>query len=308
MEELEALAALDPRIVVLTGDMGFALMEPFAARFPSRFVNVGVAEQNMVGIATGLAEGGYLPFVYSIGTFASLRPFEFIRDGPVVQRLPVRIISAGGGFDYGAAGVTHHALEDVALMRTQFGLVTVVPADTAQARAALAATWNLDAPVYYRIGKDGGADVPGVNGRFELGRLHVLREGLDVALIALGPMAAACQEAGDVLATRGIAATVAVVSCVSPPPVDDLLALLRRHPIAVCAEVHVANGGVGSLVAEVVAEHAVPCRLVRCAVTSLPADVGSRAHLEHMSGLSAAALASTAERAVALARSSAPLR
>ena len=96
----------DERIVLLTGDLGFTVFEPFAERFPDRFFNVGVAEQNMVGVATGLAEAGFIPFVYSIATFATLRPYEFIRNGPVLHRLPVRIVGVGGGLEYGTNGFT----------------------------------------------------------------------------------------------------------------------------------------------------------------------------------------------------------
>src|SRR5438132_5331459 len=118
VQTLADLAAQDPRIVVLTGDLGFMALEPFSERFAERFLNVGVAEQNMVGMATGLAEAGFIPFVYSIATFAALRPIEFIRNGPVLHRLPVRIVGMGMGFEYGHAGHTHHAVEDVAALRT----------------------------------------------------------------------------------------------------------------------------------------------------------------------------------------------
>src|SRR5947208_6407398 len=117
-----SLAANDPRVLLLTGDLGYMALEPFAQRFPDRFFNVGVAEQNMVGLATGLAEAGMVPFCYSIVTFASLRPYEFIRNGPVLHQLPVRIVGVGGGFEYGTAGPTHHGLEDIGVMRLQPGL------------------------------------------------------------------------------------------------------------------------------------------------------------------------------------------
>ena len=111
------LAEQDPRVVLMTADLGYALMEPFAEKFPSRFINVGVAEQNMIGLSTGMAEAGFIPFVYSIAPFAALRPYEFIRNGPILHQLPMRIVGVGGGFEYGNAGVTHHALEDVGVMR-----------------------------------------------------------------------------------------------------------------------------------------------------------------------------------------------
>src|SRR5262245_66613485 len=128
VQTLTEIADRDSRILLLTGDLGYMALEPFAEKFPSRFFNVGVAEQNMIGLATGLAEAGFLPFVYSIVTFAALRPYEFIRNGPVLHRLPVRVVGVGGGFEYGTAGPTHHGIEDVGVMRLQPGLPVVAPA------------------------------------------------------------------------------------------------------------------------------------------------------------------------------------
>src|SRR5438093_8078761 len=119
---LTDLAARDDRIVLLTGDLGWSVVEPFAERFPQRFFNAGVAEQNMVGVATGLAEAGFIPFVYSIVTFATLRPYEFIRNGPIQHRLRVRIVGVGGGVEYGSNGLSHYGLEDVAVLRAQPGI------------------------------------------------------------------------------------------------------------------------------------------------------------------------------------------
>ena len=126
----------------------------------------------MVGIATGLAEAGFMPFVYSIATFASMRPYEFIRNGPVLHNLPVRIVGIGGGVDYGHNGITHYALEDVALMRAQPGLTVVAPADAEQARRPCCATRErLPGPVYIGSSKQ-CAPVPGLDERFEIGRAH----------------------------------------------------------------------------------------------------------------------------------------
>src|SRR3989344_1045348 len=119
IETLCELARQDERIVLLTGDLGYTVVEPFQEAFPERFYNMGVAEQNMMGVATGLAEAGYIPFVYSIVTFATLRAYEFIRNGPVWHNLPVRILGIGGGLEYGTLGLTHYGLEDIGMMRLQ---------------------------------------------------------------------------------------------------------------------------------------------------------------------------------------------
>lgn len=288
------LAACDERIVLLTGDLGFAVLEPFAQQFPQRFVNVGVAEQNMVGIATGLAEAGYTPYVYSIATFAAMRAYEFVRNGPILHQLPVRVVGVGGGMDYGHNGMTHYAVEDAGIMRVQPGIAVIAPADPQQTRAALPAVQALPGPAYLRLGKESAA-VPGLDGRFRLGRAERIGEGTDVALVALGGMAAGAVEAAQQLAEDGIEASVVVISSLNPAPTADLAAILADVRIALTAEAHYVNGALGSLVAEAIAEHALPCRLVRAGLRETPVGAtGSRPHLYARNGLAPAQLAATA--------------
>ena len=292
---LVELAEDDSRLMLLTGDLGFTVVEPFAERFPDRFINAGVAEQNMVGVATGLAEAGFVPFVYSIATFATLRPYEFIRNGPVHHRLPVRIVGVGGGLDYGPNGATHHALEDLAIMRVQPGLTVVAPADFEQARSTLLATRDLPGPVYFRLGKDESATVPGLDGRFTLGRAEQLGSGADVVVIATGSITIEAARAVEALRDRAVDASLVVVACLSPAPVDDLVAALRATRVAVTVEAHYASGGLGSLVCEVVAEHRLGCRVARQAVgTGHHGVSGSERHLNRLHGLSSDAIVAKA--------------
>jgi transketolase len=275
VETLLELAERDPRVVLLTADLGYTVLEPFAERYPDRFFNVGVAEQNMVGVATGLAEAGFVPFVYSIASFATLRPYEFVRNGPLVHRLPVRVVGVGGGLAYGTNGISHYALEDVAVMRAQPGLTVVAPADREQARTALLGTHQVEGPIYFRLGKDDPRTVPGLGGRFELGRAQTVVEGDDALVVALGTAAHDAAAAAAELAAAGVSCGAVVVAGVAPAPVDDLAEALARVPIAVTVEAHYVNGGLGSLVAEVIAERGLGCRLVRCAVDSVPTAVPS---------------------------------
>jgi transketolase len=303
VEELVALAERDESIVLLTGDLGFTVLEPFTERFQDRFFNVGVAEQNMVGLATGLADAGLRPYVYSIGTFATLRPYEFVRNGPLLHELPVRIVGVGAGFDYGHNGITHYALEDVAVMRAQPRMTVVAPADSAQARAAIRQTVDLPNPVYYRLSKTSG-DIPELLGRFSLGRLEMARRGDDLALVSLGTMAGEALEAAQALGERGISASVAVVSSFNPAPVDDLVELLEQVAVAVSIEEHYISGGLGSLLAETIAEARLDCRLVRCGVREMPTgQTGSQAWLRDVHGISARRLADAALEVLETARS-----
>jgi transketolase len=297
--ELVALAERDERMVLLTGDLGYTVLEPFAERFPGRFFNVGVAEQNMVGLATGLAEAGFVPFCYSIATFGTLRPYEFVRNGPLAHDLPVRIVGVGGGFDYGENGLTHYALEDIALMRAQPRMTVLAPADDDQAAAAVGATTELPGPAYLRVAR-AGPPVPGLDGRFRLGRAETIGSGADVALVALGAAAVEAVEAAAALEAEGLATMVVVVSGFNPSPTEDLAGLLAGIPLAVSVEAHYVVGGLGSFVAETIAEAGLDCRLVRCGVRTMPTgESGSREYLQEQHGLSPAAIARTTLAAAA---------
>ena len=291
MRALCNLAAVDERIILLTGDLGYMALEPFRESFPSRFLNVGVAEQNLIGVATGMAEGGLLPYAYSIATFASLRPFEFIRNGPVLQRLPVRIVGMGMGFEYGHAGPSHHALEDIGVLRTLPGLTVVIPADAAQAFAAIEQTWALPGPVYYSLGKDDRASVPGLDGRFALGPGQTVRPGAALASVAMGSITTEAVAASVELERRGIRATVAVVSNFNPDPLEDLEALLSRIPHVISVEAQTLSGGLASLLSMVIASRGLACRLWPLAVRTSPDGTsGSQADCWRRHGLDRSAI------------------
>lgn len=292
---LAELAAEDPRILLLTGDLGYMALDAFADRFPDRFINVGVAEQNLVGLATGLAEAGYIPFVYSIVPFVVLRPYEFIRNGAVQHQLKVRIVGIGGGFEYGTNGLSHYGLEDIGVLRMQPGMSIFAPADYRQAGAILQATWDRPGPAYYRLGKDDKATVPGLDGRFELGRIQLLRAGSDVFFFVMGNMIHEVIEAVEQLSAHGVSAGIGCIASINPPPVADILQILGSCRVAVTVEAHYATGGIGSLVAETMAGQKSGCRLVRCGVEN-PMDgvSGSTRYLYNRHGLSGEALARAA--------------
>lgn len=270
IQTLCSLAAEDERIVLLTGDLGYMVMEPFREQFPDRFINAGVAEQNMIGLATGLAEAGFRPYAYSIATFAALRTFEFIRNGPVLHRLPVRIVGMGAGFEYGHAGPTHHAVEDIGALRTLPGLTIVAPADSAQAATAIRATAGLAAPVYYSLGKDDRLSVRDLDGRFDLGRIQVVRDGSDVAIIAMGSVSVEAVAAADRLASVGINAGVAVVSSFNPDPDEHLTEWLAQFHSAISVEAQTISGSLAALVSGAIACGGLRCRLRPLAVRTSP--------------------------------------
>lgn len=288
------IAETDRRVMLLTADLGFMVLEEFADSYPDRFFNVGVAEANMIGLATGLASCGYIPFVYSIATFASMRGYEQIRNGPVFHNLPVRIVGVGGGFEYGHGGFTHHALEDLGISRIQPGLTVIAPADHLQATAALTESYTLPGPVYYRFGKRDDYVLPALEGRFRLGRVETVTYGNDLLIVTVGSISSEALAAAERLVALGIDATVAVVSSLRPAPVDDLKELLSRFPVALTVEEHYVDGGLGSLVCETVAESGAACRIIRCGVREMPGTCGGGSYLRDLSGLSADGIATTA--------------
>jgi transketolase len=267
---MSALAAADERIILLTGDLGYMVMEPFREKFPQRFINAGVAEQNLIGMATGLAEAGLRPYTYSIATFASLRPFEFIRNGPVLHQLPVRMVGMGMGFEYGRGGPSHYALEDIGALRTFPGLTIVIPADSQQTAAALRATADLPGPVYYSLGKDDSAFVPGLEGRFTLGRVQVVTAGGDIAIIAMGSIASEAVAAAAMLGGQGIGAAVIVVSSYNPDPENDLAHHLSRFRHAISVEAQTISGGLAAFTGMTIARNGLSCRLHPLAVCEAP--------------------------------------
>jgi transketolase len=281
---LSELATADDRVVLLTADLGFMVLEPFAQLHPDRFINVGVAEANMMSMAAGMAREGLIPFCYSIATFASMRGYEQFRNGAVNHELPVRIVGIGGGFAYGSAGPTHHALEDIALMRVQPGVGIVIPADDAQVDRALRDHYARPEPMYLRLAKE-TASHPELNGGFRWGRLEVIGEG-DIVIVAIGSMTGVALEARRQLLSEGIHTAVAVAASVAPAPTEDLVDLLTSKRACIAIEDHRPIGGLGSLVAETIADHGLGVRLIRCGVTDpVAVTSGSEEFMRRRNGL-----------------------
>jgi transketolase len=286
IETLVKISENDPRVMLLTADLGYTVIEPFAQKYKSRFVNVGVDEQNLIGLATGLAEAGFIPFVYSIVPFAILRPYEFIRNGPIIHHLPVRIVGTGGGFDYGSNGLTHYGLEDLGVLRIQPGITIIAPADYAQARSSLLRSWDLSGPIYYRLGKDDTTIIPGLNGQFEIGRTQQLNTGDDILIISTGSVAIETVNAVKILSKHGVSCSLLIAACLNPVPKADLIDALSKHHLVLTVEAHYVVGGLGSLISEVIAENALPCRLVRCGVRTTPTGItGSNDYMLRLNGL-----------------------
>ncbi len=272
--ELAELARADRRVVLLTADLGFGVLDEFAREFPGQFVNVGVAEQAMVGVATGMAEAGLLPYCYSIATFSFLRPFEFIRNGPVAHRLPIRIIGVGAGTDYAFDGLTHYALEDLALARTQPGLTVYAPVTDEDTRALVRESYGQCGPAYFRLSRQGAA-APTHDVRSQTA------ETTEVLVLALGTAVERAERVAQAVAAAGASVRVLSVLRFDAATAEDLAAHLTRSRACVTVEDHYRVGGLGAAVAEVVATRALAVPVVMDAVESLPVGaLGSAQYLE----------------------------
>lgn len=256
-EELADLADRDERIVVLTADLASAGRTiDFANRHQDRFFNVGVAEQNMVSVAAGLASAGLRPFVSTFAAYLALLCCEQIRTDLAYTGMPVVMLAHHSGMTLGYYGTSHHALEDLSAMRTIAGLTVVCACDANELRAILRASLGHDGPVYVRMGRGRDpevyADVPD---GFAFGKAIRLREGSDIALLTAGSQVRPCLDAADTLTEEGIAARVVDLHTISPVDAAEVRAAVDDIGTVLTVEEHNITGGLGAAVAEVIAEH-----------------------------------------------------
>lgn len=254
------LMASDPRIYCLDTDTGLFTGADFGM-VAGRYVNLGIAEHNLMGVAAGLAASGKIPFVNTMATFATTRALEAVKIDIAYNRLPVRIVATHAGLAAGHLGPTHHSLEDLAIMRTLPGFTVVVPADSAAAQEAVLQTLDLPGPAYIRLGR--AATPPLERGCTELGRAQRLRDGSDIAILACGPYPVlSALSAAEQLAGQGIEAAVINVHTVKPLDTAAVVAEARQMPAIISVEEHWRAAGFGGLIAETLCDSA-PTRLTR---------------------------------------------
>ncbi len=253
-EELTELAAADERIVMLSGDIGNRLFDNYKSRFPDRFLNCGVAEANMMGMAAGMAMSGMRPIVYTIVPFVTTRCLEQIRVDVCYHNVPVIIIGVGGGLSYAGLGATHHSCEDIAFLRMLPEMTVVCPADRHETRAALRAAVQKNGPVYLRLGKKGEPDVHPQMPDFEIGKSLTLQSGNDVALVGTGNILPVVQNAAKSLEQRGVSTRVVSMHTVKPLDEELLRDVFATCRVVATVEEHSRLGGLGGAVAEWLSE------------------------------------------------------
>ncbi|MGE5720866.1 MAG: transketolase family protein [Sphingomonadales bacterium] len=254
---LSELAAQDPSIVLVNGDLGFGVLADFVARFPDSYLNAGVAEQNMTAVACGMALTGARAYTYSIGNFPTLRCLEQLRNDVCYHRANVTVVAVGGGFSYGQLGMSHFATEDLAILRALPEMTIVAPSDPWQAYALTRQLHARGGPCYLRLDK-GRADLP--EGDVELGKARQVRDGTDAVIFSTGAILGEAIAASDLLAGSGASVRVVDVHTIKPLDVDSICETARVCANVVTLEEHVVIGGLGAAIAEACLEGGVPVR------------------------------------------------
>ena len=283
---LAELGAEHKDVVVLDADLAAATKTGvFKKAFPERFIDCGIAESNMMGVAAGLATTGLVPFASSFAMFAAGRAFEQVRNSIGYPHLNVKIGATHAGISVGEDGATHQCNEDIALMRTIPGMVVISPADDVEAKAAVKAAYEHQGPVYLRFGR---LAVPVINDRpdykFELGKGVVLREGKDITIIATGLPVSNCLEAAEKLAADGIDAKVINIHTIKPLDEELVVAAAKETGKVVTVEEHSVIGGLGSAVCDVLAEKA-PTKVMKIGINDTFGESGPAVELLKKYGL-----------------------
>ena len=298
-EALKEIGGKNEQIVVLDADLSKSTKtNVFAKAYPQRFFNVGIAEQNLVGTAAGLAASGKTPFVSTFAMFAAGRAFEQIRNSVCYPKLNVKVAATHAGLTVGEDGASHQAIEDVSLMRSLPNMTVLVPADEEETRQAIAWAAAYQGPVYIRLGRMSVDNVSPEGYVFAPAKAAVLTEGNDVTLIANGVMVMAALEAAKMLAAEGIQARVINMASVKPLDEAAVVSAAKETGAIVTCEEHSIIGGLGSAVAEVLAEQA-PAPLERVGVKDTFGESGKPKELLAKYGLTAADVAEAARRVVA---------
>jgi len=287
IESLTKLAEKDNRIFLLTGDLGYGVLEKFRENFPDRFFNMGVAEQNMIGTAAGLGLSGKIPYVYSIATFPVMRALEQIRNDVCYQKLNVRIVGVGSGLTYSLYGATHQSIDDMNMMRGLPNMVVISPGDPIEVESAVNFSLKHQGPIYIRIAAKGEPNIHREKPVFNLGQGIVVNQGKDLTLMVTGNMLANAQLAVEELTKKSISVRLVSLPFIKPIDKEIILKAAKETKAIFTFEEHNIIGGLGSAVAEVLTEAGTSIKFKRIGLPDIyPPEVGSWAYLRDNYGLS----------------------
>jgi len=286
--ELIEIAKIDKNVILVTGDLGFGVLDNFVKELPDQFINAGVAEQDMTGIATGMALEGKIVFTYSICNFPTLRCLEQIRNDACYHQANVKIVAIGGGFCYGPLGISHHATEDLSIMRALPNITVVAPGDIVEAAAATRAVYNTSGTCYLRLGRGGGKRIHEGDINFKIGKAIQLFDGDDIALISTGGILDNTFKARERLDNIGLSVGLYSMHTLKPFDREIVEDIAERVKLIVTIEEHTVIGGLGGAVSEILAQMSQP--RARLQMVGLPgcfsSIVGDQEYLRKVYGLS----------------------
>lgn len=284
-------AEKNKNILLLNGDLGFGVFENFIEKHPQQYLNMGVSEANMIGVAAGLAISGKVVYAYSIVPFAIMRAFEQVRNDVCMQRANVRIVGVGAGLAYGELGPTHHSIQDIAIMRSLPGMTVIAPGDPVEVEGAIKASYSHQGPMYIRIAKRGEPIVHTEGIDFTIGKAIEVRPGNDITVIVTGNLLPNAVAVSEALKEKGISVRVISMPTVKPLDVDAIKKAADETRVICTVEEHSIIGGLGSAVAETVAELSAPPRFKRFGISDVDTKIaGTHEHLQALHRLTPAQL------------------
>lgn len=300
VKAVKELAQEDRNVELLTGDLGFGVLKPYWEAVPDQFLDVGIAEQNMLAMAAGMALEGKTVFAYSIGNFTTLRCLEQIRNDCAYHNANVKAVCVGGGFTYGSLGMSHHATEDLAVMRAMPNVTVLAPADAMEAYAAAKAMAYYPGTCYIRLGRGGEAPVREKLENFEIGKAIPVQQGSRVAIFTTGAIYEEVALAKPMLEEKGIVPTIYTFPTVKPLDEEVVRACAASHELIVTVEEHCVVGGFGSAVAECLASEATDAKLMRIGINDeFCGHVGTQKHLRRLCEMDGASIARRIREALA---------
>lgn len=292
VKTLIEIAKENKNIQLITGDLGFGVLKPFWEQLPNQFINAGIAEQNMTSLAAGMALEGNTVFTYSIGNFPTLRCIEQVRNDCAYHNANVKIVCIGGGFVYGSLGMSHHATEDIAMMRALPNVAVFAPGDLTEAEAVTKAIVEYPGTCYLRLGRGGEKRIHESISKFEVGKALSISRGRDVAIFSTGGIFDEVEIAMTILKSNGFDPTVYTFPTIKPLDAETILSCANSHSLIVTCEEHNIVGGFGSAVSEVLAEHNTKARIFKIGVPDEYCSyVGNQKFLREKYGLDGKSIA-----------------
>lgn len=290
VKQLCELAKVNKNIYLLTGDLGFNVLDKFWNDYPEQFINAGISEQNMTELAAGLAMEGKCCYTYSIGNFPTLRCLEQIRNDIAYTKANVNIVAVGGGFSYGALGMSHHATEDIAIMNTIPNMTIFTPCDPDEAAEAAKLSAKIDGPCYIRLARGHDVKIHHLSHEFALGMSNLLRtsQNPDAVIFVAGNIAVEAIKAADMLRDLGIHVELRTFFTVKPIDKNAIIETVKKCDKVITVEEHNIIGGIGSIIADVCAEYSLKINLCKLGLSDVfVREIGSQEYLREYYGISA---------------------